>query len=1834
MASSIFDIAAQASPDALDFLEPPLSAPKPVTPAPTFRTLLDNAITNIPNSSVDWSSWEKKGIVPPLEAAQSLKLAEDKFGPLESWDRETIRAWEPDITSVNEYYRRMTKNDEGQSQGMLDYLNDIEAFGKINRFTDRVFKVDDATGEKMIKPEAFEALAMDRKQGQLLSLVDHYRQNPTTGMNIETIQRETPVLGYFVRSMDTTDTMEYPRLMAKFEKNEATDGELRKLAQIIAARTNVADQLEDSTFLRGYRTVTDIIAQAIEFGATAGGVGKLGTAAARKLGSTVAKKGWAKTGKFLSESSVPSGALTVLGIPLFSGTTHADVRNRYLEHGSFANAAVDGYVTKAIESGVEMWGGHLLTKAGGGIKNLFNKMRGKTPAPKLVVESEVMRMAKETGVYSSFFGELAEEHLLQEPISGFASLASGRDWGGFGLTGKAVSGEFGQEEFEQLLFESLAIGTMGGAMRLSNRSAENRIIDHYAKMKGIQIGKGEGQRTRDSLRKELNDLDVSNAEQRAKWFVENLHLFPAMYRTLAGKDTMSRSQWADTMAKLGIPGTSKEFRDQVVNRAKELAAEPEAPLAETPVAEPTVAQPAEQPAPVEPIAEPTPQPIDAETAALFGEVESLEKTDDPTQWATGIKEDPNLQYDEQNFLETLPGDQRAEAGLARLRPDAAGQPVRVFQGIILDKSNRNKGRGQWMILNELAQNPEHWYWNSQAFDPLAKSLSRLKDDGLIDLTIRLRQGGEFTAKITEKGKQYVEKRRQGVFDSVNKEFQSVRAELDALLDKVEAGNERLERTLRDNRRVLESVNFLPPEAFKLGGEGYKILSEYGVHGKTINAIRQEMEAGEKLKPQIAPLQEKWNTLSAQAREMGMRGVDISKGLPDAPAQESQPEIPDHENPLFTQPQKNILPDQTQQGAVPIDMLGRMVGAGKKFWKKYFTSIGDIPAPIFEEKLVRDGRFAKLQKQIEFSLRALNKGKKEVFGSKNIPEAENAKLNAALKGQIPLTQLPEPLRAPILRMRNEIDALSRLMQQNGMVQGDLALTFANNEGSYLHRAYRIFHEPRFAEKIPDANKNAVRAYLRQEFPNWTDNQIEQTLGELMFRGEESPSIPGLIRGSSLGEKDLTALFKRKDIAPEIRALWGEYQDPAVNYAHSLHKMGRMIANHQFLENVATQFYGTFFWQKDDPDINPRAVTAMDDTNSMSPLNGLYTLPEIKEAFEQQGVGKLDDGFMDGMLRAYLKAISLPKYTKTVLSHITHIRNFLSNVTVSIANGHIPNVQNLWKATQATAFQTFSGKNDAQMEAYAERLAELGITGESIHAGELKGIFRDSEKAAIDEILGKNKTDKIRKSFDKIAELYQAEDTFWKIYQFEMEKAQYMEADPSLTEADAELIAARIVSNQTPTYSRIPKGLKNLRYLPFAPFINFQVEMWRVTKNIATQASKELQDPNLRKIGAKRVAGLLVGVSAFEVLAQGLMAAFGITGDDDEDVRLFIPEWSKHSAFGYTKNPHGGGVEGFDFSYMDPFDTIKRPIRALFGGEDKGLVEATKEIFRPFGNEGLFTSRVIDIMRNAKMGGAGEVYNPQDSFGKKLGAIVWHLYEGIEPGTLTAARRGYDAAIGRIGTSGKAPTVGKELLANMTGMRPAEFSIPQSLFYQSSAFVNDTRDAEQILRRPATNKGTVSDSELASAYLRSENARRALFDGMQNRVEAALRLGVPEAEIRESLEKGRVSKSDIEDLFSGTYRAYVPTQIGPRQVEVLSLAMQNANEETRRQVTGEIAYAATSPTDSEDQQAAAAALMQAEGISYSEVREILREEFLRRSEKKRLTPAFAARLEKLGRVFRSK
>lgn len=835
-------------------------------------------------------------------------------------------------------------------------------------------------------------------------------------------------------------------------------------------------------------------------------------------------------------------------------------------------------------------------------------------------------------------------------------------------------------------------------------------------------------------------------------------------------------------------------------------------------------------------------------------------------------------------------------------------------------------------------------------------------------------------------------------------------------------------------------------------------------------------------------------------------------------------------------------------------------------RREFTSRGDLPEGAFKEKIRRDGRTRSVLKRVEYTLADFDRAAREVYG-KSIPVEEVHRLDGALKGEVPVDELPAPLQPVVRQMRTHIDALSDAMIRTGAAAGDLALTIKQNKGVYLTRTYRVFDDPKWAKKVPQEVRTRAETFIRRENPDLSEEEVAGRIEALLYREESSPFAA--LSGGKLGAKDLSITRRRKDLPEELRALLGEYKDPRVNYVRSMARMAGVVSNQQFLNQVRADGLGRYLFEQPvvQDGVAYQAQLAGDASQAMSPLNGLYTTPEIRAAF----VGLDQAASPDGAYGAYLKALALTKAAKTVYSPMTQATNLLSNVGFAVAQAH-------WRATGAgkaaagVLRDLRSAGTEAQRQEW-QKLVRLGVVDESVRAGEMEGTFRDAS-FALDDV-GAFAENGVVRGLRGVArgaqQLYQAGDNVWKVYAFHNERARYREALPEASEEEVDQRAVEVVRRTYPVYSLVPSGVRRLRRNPLVgTFVSFPAEVVRTSYGTLRQIQAELQDPRLRRIGLERLAGTLTAATAAAAATAAGRALMGMTADDDRDARRFMPPWHRTSQILYTGRDDDGRLNYVDLGRMDPYSYIKEPVLALLRGDDRPPLEVAVEIgaglLEPFVSEEILTEKVLDVARNQTKDGR-PVYNPEAPEEEILQAAIGHLYEGIEPGAFTSARRIMEGLKDQQGgTLGTKRDPGAEAVAVATGVRQHGLDVERSLSFKARDLAEGLRSATRLFTSAATQPGPVSEEALQQAYEQAEEARRRLHDEAHRDAQAAIRLGVPEETVFAVLAGAGLSARLASQVIEGVYEPYVNSRILEHRIRGAEAAGngEDAEELRRRQL----------------------------------------------------------------------
>ena len=689
-------------------------------------------------------------------------------------------------------------------------------------------------------------------------------------------------------------------------------------------------------------------------------------------------------------------------------------------------------------------------------------------------------------------------------------------------------------------------------------------------------------------------------------------------------------------------------------------------------------------------------------------------------------------------------------------------------------------------------------------------------------------------------------------------------------------------------------------------------------------------------------------------------------------------------------------------------------------------------------------------------------------------------------------------------------------------------------------------------------------------------------------------------------DSLVVKSNERLAAGLRPLFANNEDEAVKYFGKDFKRIEMDVNKKLAAgNVDINKLG--------PE-ELANVEQMVSRDALNPLNGKYAINGVADALVETSdslatksmVGKMYENFI-----LYPKATS--QIAKTILSPITHVRNFMSASMFATANGIIPNADAIKNAYGA--LQTGLKGTRQQNELY-QKLLRLGVVNSQVQVGDLVKLMEDvkfgetlNSYSGLDRLLKP-----FKKGFKISQDLYTAEDDFWKIASWATESKRLEDAFAAkgltrgmsfldnagnnirLTEDYFEKQAADIVKNNIPNYSYVSDFVKGLRKLPLGNFVSFPAEIMRTGTNIVKKGLDEiaytatLADGTVIKplagIGYKRLAGMAATTLAVPYAATaGAQALYNVTGDEMDALRRFVPDWSKNSTLIPIRDEETGQLKYVDFSHMNAYDTLTRPIQTVLnavaeGNTDTdgmmddfvlGLIESTKELGMPFISESIWTEALTDItLRRGKTPEGYQVWNSEDSTGGKVSSMVKHLVESQAPLNIKQLNRMRislkdEDDEGRFDERGNEYKFSNEALGIM-GMRAVDVDPAKGMIYKVSELQKRERLAKDLFKRPSLKGGVVTPEEITDAYI---NANRALFNAKSDFMkdyDASQTLGISEENLDNVM--SRVSKKERNSIDDGVFKPYEPSRdiIDKFEENALKLGVANPWEQAEGVIDG--------------------------------------------------------------------
>jgi hypothetical protein len=775
-------------------------------------------------------------------------------------------------------------------------------------------------------------------------------------------------------------------------------------------------------------------------------------------------------------------------------------------------------------------------------------------------------------------------------------------------------------------------------------------------------------------------------------------------------------------------------------------------------------------------------------------------------------------------------------------------------------------------------------------------------------------------------------------------------------------------------------------------------------------------------------------------------------------------------------------------------------------------------------------------------------------------------------------------------------------------GDFKQLFGNKFKNYLGSTYDIFQNksliPMFnfkpAEQAIEKTKEMFKQVALQNGRPITDEQANYFVDRLVktarlpkgFRMDKPSDpifqIPDFFVGKTVlddavtdkGFASLSSLpAENKKI---IEELLGKTKNPMQTILGGTARLSLITRRNQFFQDLVSKSdelkqrgKGIFYDTEEEalqnlgPDfkkinIDPNKALEAGITN---PVNGKFAINEIADALEQTAAQTRSDSMIG---KIYENLILYPKATsqlaKTVLSPVTHVRNFISAGAFATANGIIPTPTAMREAY--SALQTALPGTRQNNELY-RRLLELGVVNKNVGLGDLNNLLKDisfGETVNSDKFL-RLMLRPLSKLKQVSEDFYTAEDDFWKITSWAMEKKRlgnaYAKAGITRTVNELEEEAADIIRNNIPNYDYVGDFIKGLRKLPFGNFVSFPAEILRTSTNIVKRGLDEIttQVKNdkgelvrpLAGIGYQRLIGMATtSIAVPTAVAEAAKVLYDVADEELEALRRYVPLWSKNSTLIPIRDKETGDLKYIDFSHANAYDILYKPIQTVInavseGRTDKdgiiddfmkGLINASSEIGKPFVEESIWVSAITDLfVRGGRSRDGVQVFNPEDTTGNKIKAAIGHLVEAQAPFSYQQMKR-LDLSVepidviqkGKYDKYGQTYELSDELLG-FTGFRPVKLNVERGLDFKVAEFQKGVRESRQLFTKNVLRGGSVTPEEVVDAYINSNRALFGVKKDLYKDIKAAQTLGTSNQVISKAAE--RVSRKEFENINLGVF-----------------------------------------------------------------------------------------------------
>jgi len=896
------------------------------------------------------------------------------------------------------------------------------------------------------------------------------------------------------------------------------------------------------------------------------------------------------------------------------------------------------------------------------------------------------------------------------------------------------------------------------------------------------------------------------------------------------------------------------------------------------------------------------------------------------------------------------------------------------------------------------------------------------------------------------------------------------------------------------------------------------------------------------------------------------------------------------------------------GTVTGGALGGAETAVSKYASKAISGIKEYGAIKELIPTIRKiaGEKSQLAVDGEFAIRDMDKALRSIKDKAQRAEAADFALQY-LRGQTNLANVPEAIAPSVKLVRKIIDDLTESGIKNGLVEGKGALENAmlDNLGSYLTRSYKVFNgwrpdiptmqrwvEGNVADRVEKLTQRAIRSriYRAQALQNMGIKEPNlQPLSKLRasvlkradkFRQEYTDVANQLVDRDGAMQFATTGRFnarsgvyrRKKNIDPLTRELLGEIHDPVYLASETLGKMTASEAKFKVMQEVAGVGKSTGLFRTNSQLGDVLVVQSED--KLLNPLAGLYTTPEVRNAFNAYTSTDLDPILQHFGLVASLSSVA--KLPKTLGSLKGWASNIWGGVMDTIAQGH--GLEFLRAKNYVTAKNNFLlnlgiGKPDGTLR--TKETLELfkffrrkGFIRGNVQFNDFKRGLLESDKSFINKLPTKVK-EKLKGSIETVGKLYSAPETATKVFNFYGELSALRKAYPAESMEKLMERAAEKVRLTTQDSDSLPRFIRNFSSIGFLdPFVSYTADRFRVVFNTYKLGLQEMASGNavMRNRGASRIAAM-----------STLLGGVGYVGsnpwlsrEEEEAVRNRMPSWDKDGLVTINKNDDG------TYSYINLNYTFPHSIAieaAALAARQATPEEAFSALSKSLGKQlfgaNLLLAPVSEVVTGKTKYGTPITSENAPIYKQFIDNSSYFLDNTLNPLVVRETNKFFKTLKSKdfkVETPGGQIYTMNDLLAeNFGGIRKKTFN-PYSRL-KTDAFALSKAMSDDRISYASARKRALDDAEKQTAYQEYLPLHGVAFDKVKQIVNDSRTLGLTDEEIALTLKEGRIDSQTILGALTDTYLP--PPVEKDRSAELLADEVMNLPASQRGSAISKIA-----------------------------------------------------------------